>query len=84
MANGLKRFLPDLSQAGFATLRFAQNDNYLNIMGEGGGSGNATSTSLTSQNDITRCHSERSEESLNFSRTVLFIFMKSLSFLPKN
>jgi len=88
MAIGLIRF--------FASLRFAQNDNYLGMMGEGGGSGKATSTSLTHQNVITRCHSEsrifRDEESLNFSRTalknkfqfILLLLLACLTFMLSN
>jgi hypothetical protein len=48
----------------FATLRFAQNDNYLDIKGKGVESGSATFNPLTLPNTITCCHSERSEESL--------------------
>jgi len=57
----------------FATLRFAQNDNYLDDMGMGVGSGSATSNPHTLPNNITRCHSEHSEESLLFHRTILKI-----------
>ena len=51
-----------------------QNDNYLGVLVVGGGSSRVTSTSLYLLNDITRCHSERSEESLNFFR-IVFIFL---------
>jgi hypothetical protein len=54
----------------FATLCFAQNDNYLDIKGQEVGSGGAASNLLTLSNAITCCHSERSEESLIFPRTV--------------
>jgi hypothetical protein len=67
MANRIKRF--------FATLRFAQNDNCLDNMGKGVGSGSATSNPLTLTDDITFCHSERSEESLIFSRPIVFIII---------
>jgi hypothetical protein len=49
MANPIKRF--------FATLRFAQNDNCLDNMGKGFGSGSATSKPLTFTYDITFCNS---------------------------
>ena len=55
----------------FATLRFAQNDNYLDNKGKGVGSGEAASNPFTPSNTITYCHSERSEESLIFTRTVV-------------
>ena len=55
----------------FATLRFAQNDNYLDNKGKGVGSGFATSNPLTPSNTITYCHSERSEESLIIPRTTV-------------
>jgi len=64
MVNSIKRF--------FATLRFVQNDNYLDNMGKGVGSGSATSNPLTLSNTITCCHSERSEESLIFRPKVVF------------
>ncbi len=48
----------------FATLRFAQNDNYLDNKGKGVGSGFTTSNPLTLSITINCCHSERSEESL--------------------
>jgi hypothetical protein len=63
MAISIKRF--------FATLRFAQNDNYLDNKGKGAGSGSATSSPLTLPNTLTRCHSELSEESLVFPRTLV-------------
>ncbi len=63
MADSFNRF--------FATLRFAQNDNYLSVNGEGVGSGSAASNPLTSPNAITCCHSERSEESIIFTREVI-------------
>jgi hypothetical protein len=55
----------------FASLLFAQNDNYLDYTGNGVGSGPATSNPITLSNVISRCHSERSEESLIFFRTIL-------------
>ena len=61
MAISIKRF--------FATLRFAQNDKYLDHNGEGVGSGGATSNPLSNSNNITCCHSEHSEESLIYHRT---------------
>jgi hypothetical protein len=63
MAISIKRF--------FATLRFTQNDNYLDDKGNWVGSGTATSNPITLSNVISRCHSERSEESLIFFRTIL-------------
>jgi hypothetical protein len=62
MAIGIKRF--------FASLRFAQNDNYLGSKGKRVGSGSATFNPLTLSNGITYCHSEYSEESLIFPQTV--------------
>jgi hypothetical protein len=55
----------------FASLCFAQNDNYLGNKGKGVGSGFATSNPLTLSNTITCCHSEHSEESLIFPRIVM-------------
>jgi hypothetical protein len=81
----------------FASLRFAQNDNYLCIMGDGVGSGSATSNPITLQNDMTCCHSEHNEaclvarlndtvgqgrqESLIFSRTTRFLILFFAVFL---
>jgi hypothetical protein len=52
MVKSIKRF--------FITLRFVQNDNYLDDMGKGVGSGGANSNPITFSNAITCCHSERS------------------------
>ena len=60
----------------FATLRFAQNDNYLDNKGKGVGSGEAASNPFTPSNTITYCHSERSEESLIIPRTTVFNNLK--------
>ncbi len=54
----------------FASLRFAQNDSYLDYLGEGAACGSATSSPLTLQNIVTCCHSERSEESQKIFQTV--------------
>ena len=58
----------------FVSLRFAQNDNYLTIVGREVEVAFPLPPPSSIQNDITRCHSERSEESLNFFR-IVFIFL---------
>jgi hypothetical protein len=63
MTISIKRF--------FATLRFAQNDNYLDPADKGVGSGEATSNPLIRSYTITCCHSEHSEESLIYPKTVV-------------
>jgi len=70
MTISLKRF--------FATLRFAQNDNYLENKGNGVRSGVASSNPIPLSRTITCCHSERSEESLIFLRTVLILLLQVL------
>jgi hypothetical protein len=52
----------------FASLRFALNDNYLGYQGEWAACGSATSSPLTLLNNVTYCHSERSEESIKIPR----------------
>ena len=66
MANSIERF--------FATLRLAQNDNYLDDMVKGVGIGGAKSNTLDLSNNITCCHSERSEESFISPDTSDFSF----------
>ena len=76
LAISIKRF--------FAKLRFAQNDKYLDIVGEGDGNSGATSVPLPSSTTIICCHSERSEESLIFHQTRMIknILISVLTLIP--
>jgi len=54
----------------FASLRFAQNDRYLNFPEEVVG-GNATNHLLLSLKTLSNCHSEQSEESHTINKTAM-------------